>query len=170
VTQHRRENHGEPLGRIFDGIRELANSWPLVHFVFPVHPNPSVKGASETSFLTCKNVHLVSPVNYPILIKLIGRSKFVISDSGGIQEEAPILGKTVIVTRDTTERMEAVEAGMAVLVGHDTKQLVAIATEKLAERFQTQPSNLFGDGQTSDRILDLIEKHFDPESSPSFVP
>jgi UDP-N-acetylglucosamine 2-epimerase (non-hydrolysing) len=156
VTLHRRENHGAPLLDIFAAVKRLTVAFPNVIFVMPVHPNPAVKLPSQAYFNDCENVHILSPLSYPFFIKLINRSQFVISDSGTVQEEAPALGKFVIVTRDTTERTEALDAGMTQLVGHDFELIFQTASRMLSKKQVARPVKLFGDGQASQRILEAV--------------
>ena len=113
VTGHRRENLGEGLEEICDALKELS-SRKDVEIIYPVHLNPRVKGTVEKSLKKIQNIHLIPPVSYPAMLWLMQRANFIISDSGGIQEEAPAFGKTVIVTRNVTERMEGVETGFSV--------------------------------------------------------
>ena len=156
VTQHRRENHGQPLAGILRAIKQLALEFAETLFVFPVHPNPAVKQEVIQALSGLSNVHLTEPLDYPALIRIAARSSLIISDSGGLQEEGPALGKKVIVTRDTTERQEAVEAGFTVLTGSDTALICNLARQELHHPGQRAAAELFGDGKASKRIADAI--------------
>jgi len=160
VTGHRRENFGEGLQNICDALVELAKKFPETAFVYPVHLNPNVKGPVHERLEALANVHLVPPADYPQFVWLMDRSRLILTDSGGVQEEAPSLGKPVLVTRDKTERPEAVEAGLAELVGTDRERIVDRVSRLLAdERAQTPPrsyENPYGDGQASRRIADWM--------------
>ena len=155
VTCHRRESFGEPLQRVARAITTLAQRFSDVRFVFPVHPNPNVL-RSTASLKHLANVELLPPVDYRTLLRLMRQARIVITDSGGIQEEAPTFGKPVLVLRETTERPEAIEVGVAKLVGTDEHLLV-----REAERLLTDPDyyrqmarcvNPYGDGRAADRI------------------
>lgn len=153
VTGHRRESFGGGLAAICEGLVMLARSHPEVDFVYPVHLNPSVQAAVKGTLVGLPNVHLLEPLDYPAAIWLLRRSLFVITDSGGLQEEAPEFGKPVLVTRASTERTEGIAAGCAELVGYDRDRLVAAA-----ERFLRDPAsavltidNPYGDGHAAER-------------------
>ncbi|MDA1194021.1 MAG: UDP-N-acetylglucosamine 2-epimerase (non-hydrolyzing) [Planctomycetota bacterium] len=155
ITAHRRESFGAPLREVFAALGTLARNHPDVTFVYPVHPNPQVKGPAH-ELLRAPNLILLEPVHYGELVWLLSRAELVISDSGGLQEEAPTLGRPLLVLREVTERPEVVEAGAALLVGTDQARIVAEATRLLAEpevRARLgQPRFLFGDGAASARI------------------
>lgn len=163
ITCHRRESFGEPLQRIVEAIQLLADRFPDVDFVFPVHPNPNVKDVVH-SRLKRGNIRLYEPFPYAELVWIMKRATVILTDSGGIQEEAPTFGKLSIVMREVTERMEGVEAGTSVLVGTDTALIVAKVSEALnepepANRLAGIPSP-FGDGKAAARIHQYITDYF----------
>ncbi|MDD8050150.1 MAG: UDP-N-acetylglucosamine 2-epimerase (non-hydrolyzing) [Verrucomicrobiota bacterium] len=160
ITAHRRENQGLPLIGICEAVRLLARSYPGLRWVFPVHPNPVVVETVHKALHGLNNVDLLAPVGYTELIGLLRKCKFVMTDSGGIQEEAPSLGKPVLILRDTTERPEGVEVGVARLVGTDPNAIMAAARllldfpqeyEAMARR-----ASPYGDGHSAERIVDEI--------------
>lgn len=160
ITLHRRENFGPPLTRILASIRAFAESHPHTRFVYPVHPNPHVLGPAKATLGGLPNVHLIDPVDYPTLVRLLRDSHAVFTDSGGLQEEAPSLGKPVLVFRDVTERPEAVEAGGVLLVGSDPAAFRQ-AADRLWEdsthyAAMAQPRHPYGDGRSSQRIASLL--------------
>lgn len=160
ITAHRRESFGDGLARLAGALRDLANRHPNWRFIYPVHPNPQVVGPMRAALGPVEGIHLIDPVGYRSLVRLLATCEFVITDSGGIQEEAPALGKPVLVTRTVTERPEAVEAGGAVLVGTDPDQL-SLKAEELIARGETyhrmaQPRFPYGDGQAAARIADIL--------------
>ncbi len=168
ITGHRRENFGDGFLNICHAIKELAMQYPDTDFVYPVHLNPNVKkpvyeilGNSENGIRS--NVHLISPLDYLPFVYLMSKSYLVLTDSGGIQEEAPGLGKPVLVMRNTTERPEAVDAGTVLLVGTNKQKIVAEVRRLLdnqAHYFNmTQASNPYGDGKASNRIVDFITRY-----------
>lgn len=154
-TAHRRENFGENLRGIFDSLRLLALKHD-VSIIFPVHLNPLVRDDAYEILSNVPNVFLLEPLVYPELIWLINRSKFVITDSGGIQEEAVSLGKMVIVLRDETEREEGVEVGLATLVGTDGMKFRARFRILMSTAVSSGVSQVYGDGFVSQRILNII--------------
>ena len=171
ITGHRRENFGKPFVQICEAIKELATKYPLVDFVYPVHPNPNVKKAIEEVFgqmgginQKYSNLFFCSPLDYLPFISLMELSTIVLTDSGGIQEEAPGLGKPVLVMRDTTERPEGVEAGTVRLVGTNRKRIVDSVSELLesetAYEQMQKAVNPYGDGKTSLRIKNMIDSFF----------
>lgn len=163
VTAHRRENFDGGLEGVFRALVEIARRGD-VELVYPVHLNPAVQAAATATLAGHPAIHLVPPLDYVPFVYLMQRAHLIVTDSGGIQEEAPALGKPVLVTRDTTERPEAVEAGTARLVGTATAPLVAAITELLedarAYAAMAQARNPFGDGHASERIVGkLLEAH-----------
>jgi len=164
VTTHRRESFGAPLRETCGAIRDLGARFPDLEFVLPVHPNPEVKGPVESLLGGAPGVRLVPPVDYVEFVHLLARAHLVLTDSGGIQEEAPALGKPVLVLREITERPEGVEAGTAVIVGTDRGRIVAHASELLTDpaayhRMATAV-NPYGDGSASRRIADALQARF----------
>ena len=157
VTTHRRENHGRPLENICTAIRELASLYPVVKFVFPMHMNPTVRGPVNKMLSGMNNVMLVDPLDYVSLVHLMDASYLVLTDSGGIQEEAPSLGKPVLVMRELTERPEGVEAGVAKLVGTESRRIVDEVRMLLEDRDEYEKMNNvvnpYGDGRASIRIV-----------------
>jgi UDP-N-acetylglucosamine 2-epimerase (non-hydrolysing) len=160
VTAHRRESHGEPLRAIFRSLRTLADRFDDVQFVFPVHLNPSVRRDAYGELSGTGRVHLLEPLAYPDLLLALSRSDFVMTDSGGIQEEAPSWRKPVLVLREVTERPELIESGMGRLVGTETESVVAAATQLLTDgdrmRAMCSGENPFGDGRAGERIADIL--------------
>ena len=160
VTGHRRENFGDGFVQICEAIRELALAHPAMRFVYPVHFNPNVRGPVGDLLSAIPNVHLVEPLDYEPFVHLLKHCHLVLTDSGGIQEEAPSLGKPVLVMRETTERPEAVDAGTVVLVGASRARIVAgvtalIEDEELYARM-SRSHNPYGDGMASRRIVDVL--------------
>jgi UDP-N-acetylglucosamine 2-epimerase (non-hydrolysing) len=162
VTAHRRENLGAPLERICAALRTLVIEHPDVMIVYPVHPNPRVSEPVHAALGAVPRITLLPPVSYDELMRLMDESYLVVTDSGGLQEEATILGRPLLVLRETTERQEAVEAGAAELVGTDPATIVARASRLLrdpaAYAAMARPRNLFGDGHAAERIVRSIEE------------
>ncbi|MEN8248427.1 MAG: UDP-N-acetylglucosamine 2-epimerase (non-hydrolyzing) [Bacteroidota bacterium] len=160
VTGHRRESFGEPFENMVNAIKEIAENYSDVEVVYPVHLNPNVRGIVNKVLSNTPNIHLIEPLDYPSLIWLMEKSYFVLTDSGGIQEEAPTLGKPVLVMRDITERQEGIEAGTAKLVGTN-KQVIIDESIKLlddpsAYDKMARAVNPYGDGSTSKQVLEII--------------
>lgn len=157
ITGHRRENFGGGFQRICQAIRTLAVELPHVDFLYAVHLNPNVQGPVTALLGGLPNVHLVAPLDYLPFVGLMNRARVILTDSGGIQEEAPSLGKPVLVMRDTTERPEAVAAGTVQLVGTDVEQIVrgvrTLLQDDAAYTRMASATNPYGDGQSSQRIL-----------------
>lgn len=155
VTAHRRESFGEGFERLCMAIRQLAER-PDVQIVYPVHPNPNVMDPVHRHLVNHPNVVLVAPLDYVSFIDLARRAYLILTDSGGVQEEAPSLGKPILVLRDKTERPEAVEAGTATLVGTDVRKIITVATHLLddSEEYARRQKihNPYGDGRASERI------------------
>src|SRR5690554_651403 len=162
VTGHRRENHGDGLIKICSALKTIAENNPDVEIIYPVHLNPNVKGPVNELLSGITNIYLVPPLAYPSFIWLMEKSYLIITDSGGIQEEAPSLGKPVLVTRTTTERPEAVEEGTVILLGTDTDRIVEESNNLLNNKeYYNEMSmlhNPYGDGKASERIVNFIEK------------
>jgi UDP-N-acetylglucosamine 2-epimerase (non-hydrolysing) len=170
ITAHRRESFGEPLRRVVTAIGRLAGRFPRTRFVHVVHPNPNVRNVVyENAKLA--NVTLVEPLDYLALVRLMRRSRLILTDSGGIQEEAPTFGKPVLVLREKTERPEGVEAGLARLVGTDEERIVGEAGALLedgAARRRMSGANPYGDGHAADRIAAiLMGRPFQPFAPPA---
>jgi len=157
VTGHRRESFGSGFVSICEAIRDLANKHQNVAIVYPVHLNPNVREPVEKILSNIDNVHLLEPLPYEEFVHLMSKAYLLLTDSGGVQEEAPALAKPVLVMRDTTERQEAVEAGTARLVGTDRAKIVASAEELLTDPGAYQrmatATNPFGDGTAAEKIL-----------------
>lgn len=162
VTGHRRENHGEGFINICAGLKELAEKNDDVEIVYPVHLNPNVLKPVNELLGEVKNIHLVAPLSYPSFVWMMNQSYMIITDSGGVQEEAPSLGKPVLVMRDTTERPEAVEAGTVILVGTDQAKIVkegqALLDDEQRYGSMSALHNPYGDGKACQRIVDFIVK------------
>lgn len=160
VTTHRRENLGDPMHHVYRALRRLVERVPDTEVVFPVHRNPLVRKAAEEELDGVPGIHLVDPMEYEPFTNLMARSAIVLTDSGGIQEEAPSLGKPVLVLRDTTERPEAVKAGTVRLVGTDEERIYESAYELLtheeAYRAMAEAVNPYGDGKAARRIVDTL--------------
>ena len=159
VTGHRRESFGKPFENICRALKEIARN--DVEIVYPVHLNPNVRGHVYPILRGIRNIHLIEPLAYPHLIWLMSKSYLVLTDSGGIQEEAPSLGKPVLVMRDVTERTEGIEAGTAILVGTNRKRIVESALTLLSDKGEygkmAKRRNPYGDGKASERIRGIIE-------------
>lgn len=161
LTAHRRENFGQPLESIFKAVQQLAERYSeRVQFVYPVHLNPNVQEPARRMLANTANVILIEPLAYLPMVHLMKRAHLILTDSGGLQEEAPALGVPVLVLRDKTERPEAIEAGTARLVGTDQTRIVAAAAELLddpvAYQKMAKASNPFGDGRAAERITEII--------------
>lgn len=164
ITGHRRENFGDGFVRICTAIKSLALRFPEVDFVYPVHLNPNVREPVGRILDDMSNVHLIEPLDYLPFVYLMTRSALILTDSGGIQEEAPSLGKPVLVMRDTTERPEAVAAGTVKLVGTDAERIeeevAELLTDNDAYTLMSVAHNPYGDGKACLRIVDAIRKQF----------
>ncbi len=161
ITAHRRENWGDGLVAIAEGVKRLAGTDPDVSYVLPVHPNPAVREVLTEHLSGLDNVLLTEPLGYATFSRLLARSFFVITDSGGIQEEAPSLGKPVLVTRNTTERTEGLDAGTLRLVGADAERIFAegsrLLTDPIAYAEMSEAPNPYGDGRAAERIVAALE-------------
>ena len=163
ITGHRRENFGEGFERICKAIQNLATRYPGVDFVYPVHLNPNVREPVNRLLNNLPNVHLIEPQEYLPFVYLMTRAHLILTDSGGIQEEAPSLGKPVLVMRETTERPEAVAAGTVKLVGTDVDTIVREVTSLMDNQNvydeMAHAHNPYGDGKASERIVEFITEH-----------
>jgi UDP-N-acetylglucosamine 2-epimerase (non-hydrolysing) len=159
VTSHRRENFGEGMRNIARAIAQIA-ARPDVAVIFPVHPNPNVRSVMDAELAGLSNVAMIDPLDYPHFVRLLDMCELVLTDSGGVQEEAPSLGKPVLVMRETTERPEGVAAGTARLVGTDPAQIVneifSLLDDKAAYSAMSRAHNPFGDGKAAQRIARVI--------------
>ncbi len=166
VTAHRRENWDEPLANICDAFCELVREFPDLNIVYPVHLNPKVRHTVQAKLNGVDRIHLIEPVDYLTLVHLMKRSHLVLTDSGGIQEEAPTFGKPVLVMRKVTERPEAAEAGLALIVGTDRERIVAetrrLLTDETAYRRMSTASNPYGDGEAARRIVEVLLDRVSP--------
>ncbi len=160
ITTHRRESFGEPQIRVFTALRELADRFPDLRLLFPVHPNPNVRDLVGKHLGNHPRIHLCAPLGYLDFLHAMKRSFFILSDSGGVQEEAPTLKKPVLVLRDVTERPEGLDSGALKLVGTDGQRILTEATALLTDpgayAAMTRNPNPYGDGRASERIIDRI--------------
>jgi len=163
VTGHRRENHGQGFINICMALKEIAEKNPHVDIVYPVHLNPNVQKPVKEMLSDIPNVYLIEPLQYEQFIYMMDKSYFIITDSGGVQEEAPSLGKPVLVMRDTTERPEALIAGTVKLVGTDTQLIINEAQELIDDQMvyirMSQASNPYGDGHACEKIIDYLREN-----------
>lgn len=163
VTGHRRENHGDGFIRICEALKEIAEKNPDVQIIYPVHLNPKVKGPVHEILEKVSNIDLIAPLSYPSFVWLMNQAYMIITDSGGVQEEAPSLGKPVLVMRDTTERPEAVDAGTVILVGTDKQKIIteaqALLDDKDKYKEMSSLHNPYGDGKACERIVEFIKKY-----------
>ncbi len=163
VTAHRRDSFGEPIRQICRAIAALHDRFPDVEFLWPVHPNPSVKPVVERAMAGCPRVKLCEPLSYGPFVAAMKRATLILTDSGGVQEEAPALGKPVLVLREESERPEAIAAGVARLVGHDVATIVGEASRLLddpaAYRSMARGVSPYGDGRASERIVDAVGRY-----------
>ena len=164
VTTHRRENLGEPMRHVYKALRRLTEEFADVEVVFPVHKNPKVREVVREELGGLSKVHLIDPLDYEPFANLMHRSYLILTDSGGVQEEAPALGKPVLVLRDTTERPEAVTAGTVKLIGTDCERVYAEARQLLTDKKDysrmAESCNPYGDGKASGRIIQAILYHY----------
>ena len=161
VTGHRRENHGTGFVNICEALKEIATVSSDVQIIYPVHLNPNVQKPVHEILSKIENIKLINPLAYPAFVWLMNQSYMIITDSGGVQEEAPSLGKPVLVMRDTTERPEAVEAGTVILVGTDKGKIVREANSLLNDtkryRHMSGLHNPYGDGKACQRIVEFVK-------------
>ncbi len=160
VTLHRRENWGKPLESACDALLQIASARPEVEIVFPVHPNPLLQDVVHRRLGGKERIHVIEPLNYPAFITLMSRSYLILTDSGGIQEEAPYLGKPVLILREETERSESCCAGAARLVGTDSETIVqevlCLLDNEQVYSEMSQVRRLYGRGDAADKIVDII--------------
>jgi UDP-N-acetylglucosamine 2-epimerase (non-hydrolysing) len=164
ITAHRRENHGERIDRIIDAIEYLAKTYNDHNFVIPVHPNPNVKCKIHSRLGEYENIHLLAPLDYPYLVYLMKNAKLILTDSGGIQEEAPSFGCPTLVMRYETERQEGIDAGVSVLVGADYDKIVSISSEILSKpknQTRLKAQNPYGVGNSAHNIEEIIRNYFE---------
>ena len=163
VTCHRRENLGEYMEQIFTAIRDIADAFSDVEVIYPVHLNPKVREEAGRILGGRDRIHLIEPLSYQPFVNLMARSYFIITDSGGMQEEAPSLGKPVLVVRRETERPEALEAGTVRLAGVERDTIFEIADALLTDpdyyAGMAEAVNPYGDGRASDRIVDALRRY-----------
>ncbi len=168
LTTHRRESFGETMSGNLKVLRDFVVKRKDVCLIFPVHPNPNVKAVTESILADIENIHLLEPLNYVDFIALMKNAWLIVSDSGGVQEEAPSLGKPLLVLRENTERPEAIRAGVAKLVGGDPHKLKLMLEENYVVetwiKSVKEVSNPFGDGKAAKRIVKIIEDKFKPKA------
>lgn len=164
VTTHRRENLGEPMRHVYKALRRLTEEFADVEVVFPVHKNPKVRQVVKEELGGLAKVHLIDPLDYEPFANVMHRASLILTDSGGVQEEAPALGKPVLVLRDTTERPEAVAAGTVKLIGTDCERVYEEAKRLLTDEAEysrmAESVNPYGDGQAARRIIQAILYHY----------
>jgi UDP-N-acetylglucosamine 2-epimerase (non-hydrolysing) len=164
VTAHRRESFGEPLRQICAALEEIAGSFPDARIVYPVHPNPNVRGVVYDQLSGVENIALLDPLEYLSFVQLMKASCLVLTDSGGLQEEAPSLGKPVLVLREVTERLEGVAAGAVKVVGTTQRRIVEEAARLLEDSVEyermSRAINPYGDGHASERIVESLKAQF----------
>ena len=164
VTTHRRENLGEPMRHVYKALRQLTEEFDDVEVVFPVHKNPKVREVVREELGGLSQVHLIDPLDYEPFANLMHKAHLILTDSGGVQEEAPALGKPVLVLRDTTERPEAVAAGTVKLIGTDRdvvyNEAKTLLTDEKAYHRMAESVNPYGDGKASERIIQAILYHY----------
>lgn len=162
ITAHRRENHGERIDRILDAIEYLVNKYKEHTFIIPVHPNPNVKDKIHSRLEKYNNVKLLKPLDYPNLVYLMKNAKLILTDSGGIQEEAPSFGCPTLVMRYETERQEGIDARVSVLVGADYDKIISYSEDILSksrEQTRLKAQNPYGDGTSAKKIEEIISKY-----------
>lgn len=174
VTAHRRESFGGPLESIFQALKTLAKKFPDIEIIYPVHLNPKVQAAAKKVLSGQKNIKLIEPLSYEPFLKLMVKSYLILTDSGGVQEEAPSLGKPVLVLREVSERPDGIKMGVAKLVGTDKEKIIKEAVKLLsnpaAYRAMTQgKKNPYGDGKASQRILKILASELPKVLARSFT-
>ena len=167
VTMHRRENQGEPMRRVFKVMKQVVDSHKDVEIIYPVHLSPKVQRVAQEVLSDDPRIHLIKPLDVVDFHNLAKKSYFIMTDSGGVQEEAPSLGKPVLVLRDTTERPEGVAAGTLKLVGTEVDkvrtEMIRLLEDETAYDEMANAKNPYGDGKAADRIMDAIAYYFDKE-------
>jgi UDP-N-acetylglucosamine 2-epimerase (non-hydrolysing) len=162
VTVHRRESFGEPAERIFRAVARLADEFPAIRWILPVHRNPRVREPAHRLLGGRANLALLEPLDYLALVRQLRRCRLVLTDSGGIQEEAPTFGKPVLVLRESTERPEGIDAGVARLVGTDEETIVRetsrLLTDREAHAQMSRATNPYGDGNAAARVVEILEQ------------
>ena len=160
ITAHRRENFGEGIKNLCSSLQILSKTHPDIDFVYPVHPNPNVQSVVHKELKSIKNIQLIKPVTYSEIVYLMSKSYLILTDSGGIQEEAPSLGKPVLVLREHTERFEAIQHGIAKLIGTESKSIIQNVSQLIQDKTlyntMSKPINIFGDGAASQKIVNFI--------------
>lgn len=159
LTAHRRESFGAPLRDVFRAVRDLVDDVDDIDVIYPVHPNPRVREPAREMLSGHARIHLTAPLDYFDLVSVLKRSALALTDSGGIQEEAPTFGTPVLVLRDVTERWEGIQAGVSELVGTAPDRIVERARALLASPRGPTPPNPFGDGRAGERIADIVAAH-----------
>jgi UDP-N-acetylglucosamine 2-epimerase (non-hydrolysing) len=170
ITGHRRENFGQGMRDICTAIQELAKKHQDWHFIYPVHLNPHVAVPVHEMLAGQPNIHLIAPLDYAPFVYLMNRARIILTDSGGVQEEGPSLGKPVLVMRETTERPEAVASGTAKLVGTSTERILRevdrLIIDSDAYQAMAKATNPYGDGKATARIIDATLRYLDSYSLP----
>lgn len=165
ITLHRRENFGAPIQEVLEGIRRAAAVTPETRYIYPVHPNPAASGPAKAILSKVPNVHLIQAQPYPVFVWLMMRATFILTDSGGIQEEAPTLGKPVLIARANTERQEVAELGTSRLIGLTAdeveREITGLLGDEMMLRRMSKPSRVYGEGRSSHAILDILRESFD---------
>jgi UDP-N-acetylglucosamine 2-epimerase (non-hydrolysing) len=160
LTSHRRENFGEPMGQVFSACRYIVENNPDVELIYPVHPNPNVRQKANEILAGVPRIHLIEPLDYRPFVQLMNKAYLILTDSGGVQEEAPSLGKPVLVLRTTTERPEAIDAGTGKLVGTDRDVIIREAQKLISDKQtyleMSTKTNPYGDGKAAIRIVDIL--------------
>lgn len=164
LTAHRRENLGEPMRSIFSAVRRVIDQYPETELVFPMHKNPKVRELAQEYLSGSERIHLIEPLEYEAFANAMAKANLILTDSGGIQEEAPALGKPVLVLRRETERPEAVEAGTVLLAGVEEETIYNMASKLISDKSaydqMANAVNPYGDGKTSQRIVEAIKAYF----------
>ncbi|MGM0155604.1 UDP-N-acetylglucosamine 2-epimerase [Enterococcus sp. AZ178] len=165
VTMHRRENIGQPMEQVFRALKRIAIAYPALTIVFPMHKNPRVRRLAQRYLEGQQNIELIEPLDAPAFYQLLAGSYLVLTDSGGIQEEAPSLGIPVLIVRETTERPEGVAAGTLKLIGTNEErvysEIVHLLSDEAAYKQMAQAKNPYGDGQASERIVAELKSYFE---------